>query len=89
MTFPIDDPNTTTPAMAARVENLVRELANIDTLLDFAQAEPQLFGGYDLGLHVKVRAALEALAPDQPVKRLIGQDAASIVPWRRAGMHLV
>ena len=45
MTFPIDDPNTTTPAMAARVDDLVRELANIDTLLDFAQAEPQLFGG--------------------------------------------
>ena len=83
MTFPIDDPNTTTPAMAARVEDLVRELANIDTLLDFAQGEPQLFGGYDLGLHVKVRAAVDALS--DPIAPTTGA-VRGAAPWNRAGL---
>lgn len=83
MNFPIDDPNTTTPAMAARVEDLVRELANIDTLLDFAQAEPQLFGGYDLGLHAKVRAAVDALS--DPIAPTPGA-VRGAAPWNRAGL---
>ena len=83
MNFPIDDPKTTTPAMADRVATLTRELANIDTLLDFAQAEPQLFGGYDQVLHAKVRAAVDALT--EPLAPAPGV-AAGVAPWIRAGL---
>lgn len=75
--------------LQSRVDAILVELLHIDTLLDIAESDPQLFvGGYSIPLHSRVRAAVAALDDSIAPAPTTGA-TRGVAPWNRPGLIVV